>query len=149
MRLPARIPYPDDLRYFVEEINVHEAVLCKHAELPAVLKSHAVGGYIGNTAIGKFYPGGGDIGISTDEGCTRCVNFFYRRLNNAQDEVEVMHHQVEHHRNIGTSLIILRNAMHLYECGIGDKWLRGNKRRVKSFHVSNLENNAGFLHKVL
>src|SRR6476620_12086437 len=67
----------------------------EEAELADALRADATGGEVGDTTGGKFDAHVGDVDFSREDGKADGLQGMHGRLDEAENDVEVMHHEIE------------------------------------------------------
>src|SRR5580698_2841122 len=67
----------------------------EEAEFADALGADAAGGEVGDAAVLELYPDICDVDLVGEHGETDCADFAHWRGDEAQDDVEVVDHQVE------------------------------------------------------
>ena len=99
------------------------------AELPLPLQRHAARGDVGDAAVGEAQPRVRDVDRRRSAPGRRPPRPRGRRRHHAEDHVEVVDHQVEHHVDVGAALGERRQAMALDEARLRDQAVERADRR--------------------
>ena len=90
------------LRLYVDEKQILASVVdgdvlmrLEEAKLADALCADAAGGEVGDAAGGELDAHVGDVDFSREDGKTDGLQGMHGRLNEAENDVEVMHHEIE------------------------------------------------------
>ena len=109
------------------------------AELPLALEGHAARGDVGDATVGEAQPRVGDVdGIGQDGDADR-LHRAQRRRHHAEDDVEVVDHEVQHDVDVGAALGERREAVTLDEARLADDAVERADRRVEALEMADLQ----------
>ena len=103
----------------VAVVDRHVGVGLEEADLALALHRHAAGGDVGDRAAGEAQARVGDVGGLGEHRHADRLDALERRVDDAEDDVEVVDHQVEDDVDLGAALGERRQAMALDEARLG------------------------------
>lgn len=124
------------LRFLLEKVHTDIGSGLEDPHFAHSLDGYTAGGEVGHTAIVEFYAGIGDVGCAADDGYPTGADAFDIGFDQAEDDVEVVYHEVMHHGDISATRIELCEAMHLYEEWLDEFLIETEQGGVESLYVA-------------
>ena len=109
----------------------------KHTHFSLALGTHTAGGHVGYAAVGKADPGIGNVNVRSQHSGTGTVHTFKLAIDQRQDQVDIVNHQVEQHTHVCGTRLERRQTRTVNEPGIRQQRLQCQSGRVKALQVSN------------
>src|SRR5204863_8025122 len=97
------------------------------------------GGDDGHRAVREFHARVGDVDVRRENRDARGPDLRHLRAHQLEDQVEIVNHQIEYHRDVGAARLERRQALRLQEPRLLEIRRRGAYRAVEPLDVAHLE----------
>lgn len=114
----------------------------EQAQFADALHGDAAGGEVGDAAIVKLEAYVGDVDFGGEDRDASGADLLEFAADEAEDDIEVVDHEVEHHVNIETAGAKHAHTMDFEKEGQGYSLFERDDDRVEAFEVSDLEDAA-------
>lgn len=131
--------YIDNKDIFAGVVDGDVLVGLEEAELADPLGADAAGSEIGDAAGIEFKPHVGDVDFAGENGQADSVDFSHGRPGEAEDDVQVMDHEIKDHINVEGSGPEYAEAMRLKEHRSIEQRLDSEDSRVESLKMAGLQ----------
>ncbi len=140
-------PTPSPLRITVKnlllQIDRNIRVVLEQPQLAFGFQAHAAGGCIGDAAIRESQARVGDIDLIGKYAGADGIDRHHRRAHDAQDQVDVVNHQIQHHVDIRAAVLERRKPRRLDETWHGERRLHRPYRGIEALQMAHLQNALG------
>ena len=119
----------------VLEVDRNVAVGLEHAQLAHRLRAHAARGHVGDAAVRELDACVGDVDPAGEHRDAVRAHLDYWRVDERQDDVEVMNHQVEHDVDVGAARLERREPVAFHEPGRRDAAAHCDEGGVEALEV--------------
>ena len=133
----------ENLGLFLLEIQGKVLAGLKEAQFSDFLAGNAAGRQVGNTAVLKFESGVGDVDSRREDRDTRRPDLSQWLLDEGQDEIEIVDHQIQNHVYVQTSGNEGPQAMTLEKERQREVLVQRRQRRVEALRVPHVQNRSG------
>ena len=142
-------PRPQPHRHHLLLVEIHGQVAARleDAHPPHVLHGDAAHRDVGGAAVGEHDAGIGDVGQGGNHRRAGGEDLVDVRVDDGEDDVDVVDHQVEHHVHVRAPLLEHGQPVRLDEQRVGEQRLHGQHRRVEPLQVADLEDAAALAGK--
>ena len=138
-----------DLRHLVEEIDGDIGVALEDTGLAHVLHRQARGRQVGHRAVFELDADVGDVGGGTHDADAIGADMLHGRLHDGEQDVEVVHHQIEDHGHVGAARIEQGQAVRLNKQRVFDERLGRDEGRVEPLHMAHLHLHPSLIGQLL
>ncbi len=132
----------DQERILPGVVNGDVLVGLEEAELPDALGADAAGGEVGDAAGLELHADVGDVHFARENGQANGADFAHRGVDKAEDDVEIVDHEVEDDIDIERAGREDAEAVRLKKHGLVEVRGDGRDSRVETLEMANLKDAA-------
>jgi len=132
----------DEEKLLVREIDGEVLARLKEAQLADLFGTDAAGGEVGDAAVGELEADVGDVGLVREDGKADGADVCDWRVDEAEYDIEIVDHEVEHDIDVERAGGEDAEAMRLKEHGLLEKRKSGGDGGVEALQVTHLQDAA-------
>ena len=132
----------DEEGLLMREVDGEVLARLEEAHLAHALGADAAGGEIGDASVGEGEADVGDVRLVREDGQADSADLAQGRAHQAEDDVEIVDHEVEDHVDVKRARGEDAEAVHLKEHGLADVGQHGGDGRVEAFEMADLQDAA-------
>ena len=95
----------DHGEHFLLQIDRHVGIVLEQPQPPLGLQAHAARGRVGDAAVGEPQARVGDIDFLGEHAGADGIDRHHGRAHDAQDQIDVVDHEIEHHVDVGAAML--------------------------------------------
>ena len=139
----------DDLGHFVQEVDGDVSAFLEDAGLAHVFQRQTRRREVGHGTVLELDAHVGDVGRGADDADAARTDVAHGRLDDGEQDVEVVHHEVEDHGDVSATRVKHGQAMRLDEQRLADERLCRDEGRVEALHMTHLHLHARLVSELL